>query len=131
MEALAERNGIKLDMGDVKPVSEYLSSGSLGSGEDGPQPVVVASRVVAHLAHRFPLSKRITKRFEGRDKSAGIFSDFLTLLAQIADRNEELIKEQGADIIANIVSNNSKKSTADDGTHIEFGATTPISLPKE
>lgn len=112
-------------MGEVKKVDEYLSTASESS--EGPQPVEVASRVVAHLAHRMPLAKKITKRFEGRDKSSGIFSDIGILLAQIVSRNEELITEQGVEIISSLASNTPKTSPARQGEHVEFGPTDPVS----
>jgi hypothetical protein len=110
-------------MGEVKKVDEYLSTAS--EGNEGPQPVEVASRVVAHLAHRVPLAKKITKRFEGRDKSSGIFSDIGILLAQLVSRNEELITEQGIEVISSIV-NAPKSSPARQGEHVEFGPVDPI-----
>lgn len=115
-------------MGNVKTVDEYLSAAS----DEGmkPEPIEVASRVVAHIAHRMPFVKKVTKRFEGKDKRAGIFSDTLALISQLAGRNEDLIREQGAEIVAGMFANNGRKtSPPKDVVHVEFGPTDPISKP--
>lgn len=102
-EALAKKHGIDLNVGEVKQVDDILAAGSPDNSE-GPQPIDVASRVVAHLGHRLPLSKRITKKFEGKDSKSGIMSDFAALFAQLAARNEQLIVDKGGEVLSDLPS---------------------------
>jgi hypothetical protein len=95
-EAIAKRHGIEIDVGEVKTVKEYTQAAS-ENGDEGPQPIDVASRVVAHLFHRIPGIKKIGKRAEGKEKKAGIVSDSLALVAQLMARNEALVVEKGAE----------------------------------
>lgn len=126
IKTLAERQGIELNLGKVKKVEEYLSTASEGEGSD---PVEIASRLVAHIAHRLPFVKTIGRKFEGTDKKSGIFGDLLAFGAQVASRNEDLIKEQGAEMFANFVSNGNKKSNSDSDSYVEFGPVSPIFIP--
>lgn len=90
LQALAESKGIKLSVGDIK--AEDLTP-TVGSDEQGPQPLDVASRLVAHIGHRVPGVRKIEKRLEGRDKTSGILSDVGALVAQLYARNEDAINQ--------------------------------------
>lgn len=96
-------------MGDVKPVREYMDAKTFvddpeNPGEkkevDAPQPVEVASRVIAHLGYRVPGFQKLNKRFSGKDRTSGILSDLGILIGQVAARNEELLEEVGANIFS-------------------------------
>lgn len=117
-------------MGDVKPVDEYLAT---AGGENAPQPINIASRVVAHVAHRIPVFRWIGKRSEGKDKSSGILSDIATLAAQVAARNEELITEIGGEIVSNAVAGKKRQRgavvvTEQPITHHDFGQASPVDV---
>lgn len=101
VEALAEKHGVKLDMGTVKPVSEYVSGPSEGPT---PEPMDVAPRVVAHIAHRIPGLRKLGKMSEDKGNKTGIVTDILTLAAQLLERNEELVVDkalEGVGLVAN------------------------------
>lgn len=96
IEALAEKNGVKLDMGTVKPVSEYVSGPSDGPA---PEPMDIAPRVVAHIANRIPGIKKLGKLSEKKSENkSGILTDTLTLISQLLERNEELVLDRGLEV---------------------------------
>lgn len=125
------RKGIALDMGEVRPVKEYMEDVSAVAAE--PDPVKVASRVVAHVAHRIPFAKSVTKRFEGHERRSGIFSDIGVLIGQIAGRNESLIKDHAANMISNHMRTINKSDVTVDveTSHVEFGMHNPIFVPDD
>lgn len=97
IEALAEKNGVKLDMGTVKPVSEYVSGSSDGPM---PEPMDVAPRVVAHIANRIPGLRKLGKLSETKSENkSGIVTDVLTLVSQLLERNEELVMDKGLEVV--------------------------------
>lgn len=97
IEALAEKHGVKLDMGTVKPVSEYVSGPSDGPA---PEPMDVAPRVVAHIAHRVPGLRKLGKLSETKSENkSGIVTDILTLISQLLERNEELVMDKGLEVV--------------------------------
>lgn len=96
IEALAERNGVKLDMGTVKPVSEYVSGPSDGPT---PEPMDVAPRVIAHIAHRIPGIRKLGKLSEDKGSKTGVFTDITTLIAQLLERNEDLVMDKGLEVV--------------------------------
>jgi hypothetical protein len=134
VEAVAKRHGVEIDVGQVKTVKEYTQTIS-ESDDDGPQPIDVASRVVAHLFHRIPGIKKIGKRAEGKERKAGIVSDTLALVAQLAARNEQLIVEKGAEtaeavggeILGNVLQGLSVKpnGVVTDADQTDFGVVEP------
>lgn len=91
VEAIAEKHGVKLDMGTVKPVSEYVNGPSDGPA---PEPMDVAPRVVAHIAHRIPGLRKLGKLSENKGNKTGVLTDITTLLAQLLERNEELVTDK-------------------------------------
>lgn len=62
--------------------------------DDAPEPIEVMARVLAHISHRIPGVRWISKklRLEGEGKSAGIGSDLISLVVQLYRRNEDVIK---------------------------------------
>jgi hypothetical protein len=91
--------------------------------------------MVAHIAHRIPLFRWIGKRSEGKDKKAGIASDFLTLIAQIGAKNENLIREGLGDAVGDAIRNRGSSVidvTPVDQTHKDFGLSDPLDVqPKQ
>lgn len=96
IEALADRNGVKLDMGTVKPVSEYVSGPSDGPT---PEPMDVAPRVIAHVVNRIPGIRKLGKMSEDKGAKSGFLTDLTTLAAQLLERNEELVVDKGEEIV--------------------------------
>lgn len=131
VQLLAEKNGVRLDLGNVKRVDQYISAAN--DDADRPEPVEVASRLVAHIAHRLPFAKTVTKRFEGKDKNSGIFSDLMALGAQVASLNEDLITEQADAMLSKAVNGNKPQSPVfdTDGIHVDFGEVTPTFIPND
>jgi len=84
---LEEKTGID-DVGDLD------SALKVPIDDDAPEPIEVLARVIAHISHRIPgvrwLSKKL--RLEGEGKSAGIGSDLISLVVQLYRRNEDVIK---------------------------------------
>jgi len=107
IEALAEKHGVKLDMGTVKPVSEYVSGPSDGPT---PEPMDVAPRVVAHIAHRIPGLRKLGKLSEVKSENkSGIVTDILTLASQLLERNEELVMDKGLEVVGLAVNPNASQ----------------------
>lgn len=137
-QAAAKKHGIDIDVGEVKTVKEYTQAAT--SDEEIPQPIEVASRVVAHLFHRIPGIKKLGKRAEGKDKKAGIVSDTLALLAQLMARNEEYVVDTGVkvaetagnDLIQTLVKGFQSPSgvVSDDDGIIHLGVVEPDSVPE-
>lgn len=100
-QAVAERNGIKLNVGEVD--TEDLTP-SVIQGEDGPQPIEVASRVVAHVAHRVPGVRRIEKKLEGKEKRSGILSDMGALAVQLYAKNQETVDDFAEKVLGQAMS---------------------------
>ena len=121
MEAIAERKGIKLNVGDIS--KEDLAP-SL-TAEDAPQPLEVASRIVAHIGHRIPGVRKIEKRLEGKDKTAGILSDFLGLAAQLYARNEQAINEAAGIVLASKIPGGQAAAPDMGEAVVDFGAVAP------
>lgn len=92
IEKLAEKHGVKLDLGDVKPVSEYV--GTPGDGEDLPDPMEIAPRIVAHAMNRIPGLKKVGKMGENKGTRSGLLTDVFDFIAQILERNEDLIIDE-------------------------------------
>jgi hypothetical protein len=138
-EAAAKKHGINIDVGDVKTVKEYTQAAT--DSEDIPQPIEVASRVIAHLFHRIPGIKKLGKRAEGKDKKAGILSDTLALVAQLMARNEDLVVDTGVkvaesagnDLIQTLVKGFQSQTgvvSDDDEDVIHLGVIQPDSIPE-
>lgn len=86
LQALRNATNGQLDVGEV--ADDFAKR--IPGAEDGPEPAVLLSRLYAHMGHRLPLVKRIEKRLEGREKTSGIGSDVLALVAQLYLRNRDL-----------------------------------------
>lgn len=119
LQAVAESKGVNLSVGDIK--AEDIAPPAITDAE-GPQPLDVASRVVAHIFHRVPGVRKIEKRLEGRDKSSGILSDIGTLCAQLYVRNEGLINSAIGDTVFSKVNGTPSVSP----THLDFGQVSPV-----
>lgn len=117
-----------IDVGEVKKVEDYVASRS--GGGDGPQPVDIASRVVAHLMHRIPGSRKIAKKFEGEDKRSGILSDLGVLIFSLASRNEEAIMDAGEAAIVDIF-DRGKPSPPGPPVVVDLGRVNPVSVPNQ
>jgi len=136
VQAVAERNGISLNIGEVD--TEDLTP-SVIQGEDGPQPVEVASRVVAHVAHRVPGVKRIEKKLEGKEKRSGILSDMGALAVQLYAKNQETVDEFAEKVLGQAMSGLLKPRTRPmqqtpspmDGQPniVDFGVASPVGSP--
>ena len=120
VQAIAERNGIDLDIGDERDF-EDLESIITVDGE-GPDPQEIAARMVAHIGHRIPGVKRIEKRLEGRDKTSGMWSDAGILIGQLYIRNKKTINKLASDILSGKMPNRKAPINGDaqNGT-IDFG----------
>lgn len=91
MQSLAERNGIPLSVGELESDSDTVTP-TFATEDEGPQPVDVAARVIAHLTHRIPGLRKIGKKVEGQDKRSGVLSDAAALGATLYARNERVFK---------------------------------------
>lgn len=125
---MAGKKGVTLYVGDLGE-SEAQKAAEASGPDTGP--LDVTSRLVAHIAHRIPGIKKIEKRFEGQDKSAGIGSDFMALFANLYEKNETLINETIADVLSGkgitipIPVRDAETSPQDDGV-VDFGAVSPV-----
>jgi polyribonucleotide nucleotidyltransferase len=120
LQALAERNGITLSIGDVE--LETLTPEIMK--QDGPQPKEVAARIAAHLGHRIPGVRKIEKRIEGQDKTSGILSDLGALVGQLYYRNKSEIDDIISQAISSKFSSHKKRtsnSTSPTGPRVDFG----------
>lgn len=104
VQSVAEKNGVELNVGDVKTVDEYLQTATgEGDATEGPQPIDVASRVMAHIWNRTPGARKIAKKFEGKDNKSGFFSDLTVLISQLGAKNEEIIRDRAGDAVSSII----------------------------
>jgi hypothetical protein len=139
-QLLAERNNVQVDVGRVKRVEEYLETavnGESGGEGEGPQPIDVASRLVAHLIHRTPGVRKLGKKFEGRDLKSGIGTDFLMLIAQLGAKNEDMIRDAAGNVVSEMFDNGPGNGNGNghaivvrpsDGvhsSHVDFGPVAP------
>lgn len=76
-------------MGAIPKVEDV---GGPADSADETAPAETLARVIAHIFHRTPGVSRIEKRLEGKDKTAGIGSDILALLTQLAQRNAHVLE---------------------------------------
>lgn len=122
MQAVAERNGIVLDIGDDKEF-EDLESIIAPDSEGGPDPQEIAARMAAHLGHRIPGVRRIEKRFEGRDKTSGIWSDAGILVGQLYVRNKGAINRLASEMLSGKLPHKQRPINSDvpQSTAIDFG----------
>lgn len=95
LEAIAERNGVQISVGDIETDDITPSFGA----SDGPQPLDVGARVVAHVMHRIPGVKKLEKRLEGKDKKSGMGSDLATLFGQLYVRNKAEIDRLAGNVV--------------------------------
>lgn len=126
LQALAEKNGVKLSVGDITAEDVIPAMGD----SEGPQPKDVAARLVAHVGHRIPGAKRLEKRLEGKELKAGILSDLAALGAQLYARNKDQIDTFADSVLSEQVGKlTSKLSPPSDGddsvVHVDFGEVTP------
>jgi hypothetical protein len=127
LQAVAERNGLTLDVGDVDDdlVPEVMQV------EDGPQPKVIAARLAAHLGHRIPGLRKLEKRAEGKDKASGVLSDMGVLLGQLYYRNKDEIHSILGDLISGKLTTQKRSKGSNGqvqpGDRVDFGAVgTPV-----
>lgn len=123
-EDLAKSKGVDLKVGDVKPVEEYLKTAQSDNGE-GPQPVDVASRVVAHVWARLPGARKLSKRFEGQDNKSGFFSDLAILIAQIGAKNEDIISDKAGETVSSMMGGSGRKARKVGSVVVEDPEPTP------
>lgn len=64
---------------------------AIPGAEDSPEPALLLARIYAHLAWRLPGIRSLAKRFEGRERKAGLGSDSFALAVQLYLRNREQI----------------------------------------
>jgi hypothetical protein len=121
VQAIAERNGIELNIGDDKEF-EDLESIMAPEGE-GPDPQEIAARMAAHLGHRIPGVRKIEKRLEGRDKTSGIWSDAGILIGQLYIRNKSAINKLASEMLSGKLPNKRRPINADVdlSTAVDFG----------
>jgi stage V sporulation protein SpoVS len=118
MQAVVERNGHTLNIGDADPAD---ITPDVLQVEDGPQPKVIAGRIAAHLGHRIPGVRKLEKRLEGQDKSSGILSDMGALIGQLYYRNKAEIDEIIATALAGKLTSTKKRTTTPPEARIDFG----------
>jgi hypothetical protein len=122
LQAVAERNGLTLSIGDVE--LENLTPEVMQ--EDGPQPKDVASRLAAHIGHRVPGVRKLEKRLEGQDKTSGIASDIGVLIGQLYRRNKTEIDGLISKAISQRFSSQKRTSNSTpSGPRIDFGPVGP------
>lgn len=80
-------------------VGEFPDPTDSGEPSDPERPVRLTAHAVARVADRIPFSRRISRHLEGTESRAGILSDLLSLVAELARQNPELV-EQWADTFA-------------------------------
>lgn len=118
LEAVAQRNGVDLNIGDVDVRN---LTPAVMQADEGPQPKEIASRLAAHLGHRIPGIRKLEKRMEGQDKTSGVLSDLGVLLGQLYYRNKDEIDT----IISSIISGKLQKKRTSNSTqsadHQDFG----------
>lgn len=121
VQAVAERNGVKLDIGDDKEFEDLESI--IAVDGDGPDPQEIAARMAAHLGHRIPGVRKIEKRLEGRDKTSGIWSDAGILIGQLYVRNKSTINKLASEMLSGKLPNKRRPGSpgADQPTTIDFG----------
>lgn len=121
MQAVAERNGIELDIGDDKEFEDLESIVAVDG--DGPEPQEIAARMAAHIGHRIPGVRKIEKRLEGRDKTSGIWSDAGVLIGQLYVRNKSTINKLASEMLSGKLPNKhrSAQSNGNPSNTIDFG----------
>lgn len=107
-----------MDIGETEP--EPIESQFTGA--EGPQPVEVTARLLAHIAHRIPGVKKLEKRFEGKDSKAGIGSDFMALIMQLYARNKAQIDNAASGVVQEKLFH---KPANSGGVIIDFGEQSP------
>lgn len=121
MQALAEHNGIELDIGQDRSF-EDLESIISADAENGPDPQEIAARIAAHLGHRIPGVRRIEKRLEGRDKTSGVWSDAGILIGQLYVRNKQAIDKLTTEMLSGMMPGKRRSSVpTTDQTAVDFG----------
>ncbi len=123
VEKIAGNHGLQLDLGEVKKVEDYVSAA--GANENGPQPVEIGARLIAHLMHRLPGAKRVAKKFEGNDKKSGILTDLGVLLYSLAMRNEDILFDAGEDAIGKVFSKKADPNSNGHADVIDLGKVNP------
>jgi hypothetical protein len=111
VQAIAERNGVALDIGSDKDFEDIESI--IAVDGDGPDPQEIAARIAAHLGHRIPGVKRIEKRLEGRDKTSGMWSDAGILIGQLYVRNKSAINKLASEILSGKLPNKNRPINGD------------------
>ena len=98
---------------DIKDVGDLDSALKAPVEDDAPEPIEVLAHLLAHVFHRIPGVRWISKklRLEGEGKSAGMGSDIISLIVQLYRRNEDVIKAVIAAEIRKIMKD--KKSQAE------------------
>lgn len=85
----AAKKGVTLNVG------EFPSGDEAGADDTDPTRVTrVTAHALARVADRVPFSRKLSRHFEGTDSRAGLFSDLLTLLTELAKRNPDLVKSR-------------------------------------
>lgn len=105
---------------DVGALADDYAARIPGAGEDDPEPAVLLARIYAHIGHRLPLVKRLEKRLEGREKSAGIGSDIAALCAQLYLRNRDLFGEASKLFVQAAIEKRRAAHAADDTPPPDF-----------
>jgi hypothetical protein len=125
LQALAEKNGVKLSVGDIEAQDLIPVMGD----NEGPQPKDAAARLVAHIGHRIPGAKKLEKRLEGKELKAGVLSDLASLGAQLYARNKSSIDDLAETVLSEqvgkLTNKLSQSPVGGDGVVLDFGEVSP------
>lgn len=103
-------------------VGEFPNGDETGTEDSDPTRVTrVTAHAIARIADHIPFSRKLSRHFEGTDNRAGLFSDLLILLTELAKRNPDLVKQRlesfGEDL------SNARMARAQQRTNTNTGAT--------
>jgi len=83
----AQQRVPNLDVGEI-PEPEH------DPNEDPQRTVRLTAHAVARVMDRIPFSRKLSRHFEGTEKTAGLFSDIAAILTELARRNPDIVKER-------------------------------------
>lgn len=101
---------VEIDLGNE---IEYVAEDGSAVSEDEAQPAEILARVIARVFRNTPGLKKVEKHFEGKDKRAGLGSDFLALCIQLGRRNKHLWPMLKQQFKAQAAAAKQKKTTAE------------------
>jgi hypothetical protein len=80
-----------IDVGKVPDELLDIVPGEGGEETEGPEPIDILARVIAHIFHRTPGMKRLETKLEGQELRSGMFADVGALIAVLFRKNKPLI----------------------------------------